>query len=262
MNLKDKVIVISGATGGMGQPLARRLAQEQCKLALFARRENLLKELSKSVSDMGSTCIYQACDVTKKDDIHQAIQYVKQTFDHIDLGILAQGVLIPNPIEYCDSSIIKKTMDINFMGSVYFVEELLAVMRSQKQGTIVGVSTLPDRRGVPGWGAYGASKAALSWFLESLRAEAKQKYNIDIITVKPGSVETPMIEEFHRTGAVTPEKAADYIVQGIRKGIKVIQFPWLQVVMTRITDLFPNIVYDNLPIDMQKGDGYPEPEEK
>jgi short-subunit dehydrogenase len=134
-------------------------------------------------------------------------------------------------------------------------------MKSQKYGTIAVTSTLPDKRGVPGWGAYGASKAALSWFLESLRAEAKKEYNINIITIKPGSVETPMIEDYHRKGAITVYKAAEIIINGIKKEKKIIQFPLLQVLMIRTMDKFPNFVYDNLDIDLQKGDGYPEIEE-
>jgi short-subunit dehydrogenase len=252
MYFNDKVVVISGATGGMGKALAEQLAHEHCNVALFARNEDKLKQLSEALGKTAASCFYKKCDVKNKDDIHDAVSATVKQYGRIDIAILAAGILVPNPIEQCDSSIIKETLDINFMGDVYFIEALLPVMKKQKAGAIVGLSTLPDRRGVPGWGAYGASKAALSWFLESLRAEAKQKYNINIITVKPGSVETPMIEDYHRTGAVPPEKAAAIIIKGIKKHKKIIQFPFLQVVMTRITDMFPNIVYDNLPIDMQK----------
>jgi short-subunit dehydrogenase len=135
-------------------------------------------------------------------------------------------------------------------------------MSAQKSGTIAAISTLPDKRGVAGWGAYGASKAALSWLMESLRAEAKQKFGINMITIKPGSVQTPMIEGFNRHGALSPEKAADNIINGMKKNKKVIQFPMSQVLMVRLTDLFPTSAYDAIPLDLQKGEGYPEPKKE
>ncbi|RLF27257.1 MAG: alcohol dehydrogenase [Thermoplasmata archaeon] len=262
MELKEKTVLITGATGGIGKALSQRLSKEKCRLAIFARKEEKLKEISTELKSGGVECIYKRCDVRNKEDVKNAVDFVYKKFGRIDLALLCAGVLIPNPIENFDSSIIKNSMEINFLGNIYFLEYLFPVMKSQGSGTIAAVSTLPDRRGVPGWGAYGASKAALSLMLESLRAEAKQKYNINIITIKPGSVKTPMIEKYPRHGAISPEKAADIIVRGIKKEKKIIQFPLLQVVMVRLTDLFPVFAYDRIPIEMQKGEGYPSAEEK
>lgn len=262
MDFQNKVVLISGATGGMGAAIARRLITEHCKLALVARREDQLKALSQEIQQKHGECIYKTCDVKQKQDIADAVEYAAKQYGRIDVAILTAGVLVPNPIETFDSSIIKDSIDINFMGTVYFIEHLFPVMKKQKSGTIAAVSTLPDKRGVAGWGAYGASKAALSWLMESLRAEAKQKYNINIITIKPGSVQTPMIKDFPRRGAISAEKAAGYIVTGIKKEKKVIQFPFIQVVMTRLTDQFPNSVYDSIPIELQKMEGYPQVKEK
>lgn len=262
MNLAGKVILISGATGGMGEEIAKQISQEGCKLALFARREEKLKELSNMISNDKTVCIYGGCNVKNIEDVREAVEFTHKNFGRIDVAILTAGILVPNPIQTFDNSIIRDSMEINFFGNVYFIEYLLPIMRSQKSGVIAVTSTLPDRRGVPGWGAYGASKAALSWLMESLRAEAQQRYNIKMITIKPGSVETPMIEGYHRTGAITPGKAAKFIIDGIRKEKKVIQFPLGQVLMIRIQDLFPVFAYDALPVESQKGDGYPSVKEE
>ncbi|MEE8565070.1 MAG: SDR family oxidoreductase [Candidatus Thermoplasmatota archaeon] len=257
MDLKNKVILISGASSGMGREIVRILSNEECKLALFSRREKKLEEISKELKENNIESVYKKCDVKNKLEIKNAIDLTYETYGKIDVAILAAGILIPNPLQNFDSNIIKDSIEVNFLGNVYFIEYLLNKMKSQKSGTIAVTSTLPDKRGVPGWGAYGASKAALSWFLESLRAEAKQEYNINIITIKPGSVETPMIGEYHRKGAISAYKAADIIIKGIKKEKKIIQFPFFQVLMIRTMDKFPNFVYDNLDIDLQKGDGYP-----
>lgn len=262
MDFKGKVVLLTGASGGMGEEIARQLSKEGCNLALFARREEYLKKLSEEFSKNNIKCIYKKCDVTNKEDVETAVKFTFKEFGRIDGAFLNAGVLIPNPIETMDSSIIINTMKINFFGDVYFLEQLFPIMKKQESAVIVATSTLPDKRGIPGWGAYGASKAAISWLMESLRAEAKQKYNIDIITVKPGSVETPMIQDYHRPGSISPELAASIIIKGVKKGKKIIQFPFFQVLMTRIGDMFPPSAYDAVPVDMQKGPGYPKVEEE
>lgn len=263
MNLKGKNILISGASSGMGKEIAYQISKFECNLAIFARREDELKKISEKITKENNKtkCIFKKCDVKNLEDIRNAVDFTYKNYGKIDIAILTAGILIPNPIQTFDSKIIKDTIDINFMGSVYFTEFLMKIMKSQNSGTIVVTSTLPDRRGVPGWGAYGASKAAVSWFFESLRSEARKRYNINIITLKPGSVKTPMIEKYHRRGAISVEKASKIIINGIIKDKKVIQFPLGQLFMTRTMDMFPVFVYDKLDVDLQKGDGYPEVKE-
>lgn len=261
MDFNGKVVIISGATGGMAKQLAIQLSKEGVKLALFSRREEKLKIIADELKKNNTECIYKKCDVKKINDIKEAVEFTIKKFGRIDVALLTAGVLVPNPIQTFDSSIIKDSMDINFMGNVYFIEQLLPIMKSQKSGLIAATSTLPDRRGVPGWGAYGASKAALSWLIESLRAEAKQRYNIKFITIKPGSVLTPMIKDYRRRGAINTEKAAELIIKGIKKGKKIIQFPLGQVVMIRAMDQFPPDVHDSVDIESFKGDDYPVVEE-
>jgi NADP-dependent 3-hydroxy acid dehydrogenase YdfG len=257
MKLKDKVILITGASSGMGKEIAKTIAKEKNKLAIFSRRVKKLEELCNELKKENIECIFEKCDVKNKEDSRNAVELTYKKYGRIDIAILAAGILVPNPLQTYDSNIIKNSIEINFLGNVYLIEYLLNIMKKQKSGTIAVTSTLPDRRGVPGWGAYGASKAALSWFLESLRVEAKNDYNINIITIKPGSVQTPMIKDFHRRGAVSSKKAAEIIINGIKKEKKIIQFPTLQVLMTRTMDKFPVFVYDKLDMDLQKGDGYP-----
>jgi short-subunit dehydrogenase len=262
MEFTGKVVLISGATGGIGKEIALQLSEENCKLALFARRKEKLKEIANEALRRGSQCIYKRCDVKNKEDIKKAVEFTHKKYGRVNIAILAAGILIPNPVEDFDSSIIKDTMDVNFMANIYFLEYLLPIMKAQKEGIIAAISTLPDKRGVPGWGAYGASKAALSLFLESLRAEVLQKYGIRIITIKPGSVKTPMIEKYHRPGAMSPEDAAKIIIEGIKKEKKVIEFPFSQVLLIKLTNMFPIWAYDRIPIHLQKGEGYPSPKEK
>lgn len=262
MNFKGKVVLISGATGGMGEEIAKQLSKEGAKLAIFARREENLKKISQEINKNKTECIYKKCDVKNKKDVEEAVKYTHKKYGRIDAAILTAGVLVANPIETFNAEVIINSMEINFFGTLYFLEYLLPIMKKQKDSTVAVISTLPDRRGLAGWGAYGASKAAISWLVESLRSEARQKYNIKFITIKPGSVETPMIGEYKRVGSVTSEYAARVIINGIKRGKRVIQFPLGQVIITRIQDLFPPSAYDMIPPDIQKGHDYPEAKEK
>ena len=141
MIFKGKVVLISGATGGMGEAIARQLSQEGCKLALFARREEKLEEICETLSNNSTQCIYKKCDVKNKDDVQKAVELTKKEFGRIDVAILTTGILVPNPIETFHSNIIKDSMDVNFLGYVYYIESLLSIMKSQNSGTIAATST-------------------------------------------------------------------------------------------------------------------------
>lgn len=257
MYFENKVILISGATGGIGGEIVRQLADKNCKLSIFGRKEEELEKICKNVISKGSECIYYKCDVTVKNELEKGIKSTHEHYGKIDIAILTAGMIEPNPIETFNSDIIIKTVVVNFFGALYFIEFILPIMKKQKSGVIAAISTLPDKRGGPGWGAYGASKAALSNILESLRAEAKQKFNIDVITIKPGAVETRMTEGYHRPGKVKVDYAAKVILNGIKKRKKVIEFPFIQVLPTKFRDMLPPWAYDMFPMDFLQGGDYP-----
>ena len=157
-----KVILVSGATGGIGSELVKQLSSKNCKLSIIGRNEKSLEKICSDVKKNGLDCIYQICDITDKKNVENV---VKKTFEHygrIDIAILSTGMIKPNPIETFNSEIIIKTVEVNFFGDLYFLENLLPIMMKQKKGTIAVVSTLPDKRGAPGWGAYGSSRMCIS----------------------------------------------------------------------------------------------------
>ncbi len=246
MNLDGKTVLISGASSGMGEELVKQLAKKKTRLALFARRENKLKEIKEKIKNNDVECIYKKCDVTNKEDVKKAVEFTYKHFEKIDVAILNAGVLLDTEVDAFDGENIRKSMEVNFFGNVYFIENILPLMKNQKSGIIAVTSTLPDRRGLIGAGAYGASKAAISWLVESLRPEAKQKHNINFITIKPGQIKTPMTEDFASKYAIKADRAAEIIIKGVEKEKKVIQFPFIPTLLTRMTDMIPEPVYDKL----------------
>jgi len=141
----------------------------------------------------------------------------------------------------------KEIFDVNTLGLIYCIEQVLPDFIGRKEGMIVGVSSLAESRGYPRSGFYNASKAAVTLLLESLRVELK-KFNIKVLTVKPGFVRTPMTNknEFQMPFLMDVEKAASIILKGIKKEKKIIQFPLPIVVGSKIIKLLPNWLFDYL----------------
>ena len=244
MIFNNKVILITGASSGIGLELARQLASLNCKLALAARREPVLKEIEKELKRINKDILTVKCDVTNREEVKNAVQTTINSFGKVDIAILNAGINIKSTNNELDSKALGKILDVNVIGMSYFFEELLPAFKS-RGGMFVGVSSLADGRGFPLSGFYCASKAAVTLFLESKRIELKP-FNIKVLTVKPGFVKTPMTDKnkFKMPFLMNVEKAAKIILKGIEKEKSIIQFPWQTVLGAKILRLLPNFIFD------------------
>jgi short-subunit dehydrogenase len=247
MYLKDKTILITGATSGIGNALVKELAKENCNLILLARRFELLQKLKDDLQLTDDKCLILKCDVSNKDEVAGAFEAIKEKRLIIDIAVLNAGVGRTVTIHGYNSKAAEETFGTNFMGIVYCIEKILPNFMERKNGIIAATSSLADNRGFSGSGFYCASKAAVSIYLEGLRVELKP-YNIKVMTIKPGFVKTPMTDKnnFIMPMLMQPNKAARIIVNGIKKEKRVIQFPWPMVLLTRLVGLMPGIVYETL----------------
>ncbi len=245
MNFNNKVVLITGASTGIGKAIAQKLINENCKLVLLSRRTELIKEyLNQSPTANHQTLIIK-CDVSNKDEVASAYKQIIEKFGKIDVAILNAGVGHNVTVENYNSRFAEETFGANIFGIVYWVEQMLPEFVKRKEGIIVGVSSLADNRGYSGSGFYGASKAAASIYLEGLRVELK-RYGIKVITVKPGFVKTPMTDKnkFKMPFLMEPDKAAHIIIDGIKKEKRIIQFPWQMVLLTRLVGIMPGSLYE------------------
>lgn len=245
MNLKNKVILLTGASSGIGYSLAHYLSKEGCKLALIARREELLNKLSKEL--ISDDLITIKCDVGIKEQVAKSIESARNHFGKIDIAILNAGVSKREELNFYNSNNAKEIFDTNTLSIVYAVEQLLPEFMERKKGIIVGVSSLADARGFPKSGFYCASKAAATILLESLRIELKP-FNIRVITVKPGFVRTPMTDknEFHMPFMMDVDKAAKIILRGLKKEKRIIEFPFPTALSVKLMKFLPNVIFDKL----------------
>ena len=246
MNLQNSVIVITGASSGIGSQLAKDLAKEGAQLALIARRIELLNSLSDQLS-LHTKVISYKCDVCIKDEVAQTVEQIKKDFGKIDAVILNSGIgITTSALEY-NSEAAEKTFCTNVFGAIYFIERVLPEFISEKRGTIVGLSSLGDSKGFPKSGFYSASKSALTIILESLRIELK-KYNVRVVTIKPGFVKTPMTDKnnFDMPFLMSVEKASNIILNRLKKNKDIIEFPLLTALGAKFLKLLPARIFEFL----------------
>ncbi|MDY0083290.1 MAG: SDR family NAD(P)-dependent oxidoreductase [Ignavibacteriaceae bacterium] len=246
MNFKNSVVLLTGASSGIGYQLAKDLSSEGARLALIARRTDILKSLVNQIGG-ASEIKYYKCDVTLKDEVQKTIASIKEDFGKIDIAILNSGVSYRSGVLDFDSSKAEITYNTNVLGPIYFIEELLPDFIKNKNGYIVGVSSLADGKGFPKSGFYASSKAAFTIFLESLRIELK-KYNVKVITVKPGFVRTAMTDknEFEMPFLMNVEKAVRIIIKGLKKDKRIIEFPWQTAIGAKILKIIPTKLFELL----------------
>lgn len=244
-NFNKKVILITGASTGIGKELTKLFAKENCSIALIARRGDLLNELAVELRESNQNIITYPCDVSKIDNVSVAIKSIKERFGRIDIAILNAAVGCKTTIEEFETVNARKLFDINVFGILNFVEEIIPDFINRREGMIVGVSSLADSKGWKGSGFYCASKAAITILLENLRLELKP-YNVKVLTVKPGFVKTPMTSKnnFKMPFLMSAEKAAKIVFKGISKEKKIIQFPWPTVWGSKLSRIVPETIIE------------------
>jgi len=245
MNFNDKVILITGASSGIGKEMAKILAKENCSLALIARRGELLDELAGQINTNNPNIKTYVCDVAKPDEVKNVFTEIREDFKKIDIAIINAGVGSKSNAKDYTYENAKSTFDINVLGIVNCAENLLPDFINRKDGMIVGVSSLADSRGWQGSGFYCASKAAATILLENLKIELKP-FNIKVLTVKPGFVETPMTakNKFPMPFLMNVEKAAKIIISGIKKEKRIIQFPLPTVLGEKLIRIVPDFLFE------------------
>jgi len=185
MKLKDKIVIITGASSGIGKSLATEFAKRGANLVLGARQFVTLCELAQSLEkEYGIKAVAVQCDVTHEKDCDHLIKQTLVTFGKIDVLINNAGIAMRALFIDTDVKVLKDVMDVNFWGTVYCTKYALPEILKTK-GTIVGVSSIAGYKGLPGRTGYSASKFAMNGFLDALRVE-NLKTGVNIITACPG----------------------------------------------------------------------------
>jgi NADP-dependent 3-hydroxy acid dehydrogenase YdfG len=189
--IKDKVVVITGASSGLGEAAARRLAGDGAKLVLGARRMDRLQALAEALS-LRSEAIVQT-DVTERDQVKRLVDRAMQSHGRIDAIINNAGLMPSSRLERLQIDDWDRMIDVNLKGVLYGIAAVLPHMIAQKGGHIINVSSVAGHKVGPGGAVYAATKHAVRVISEGLRQEVKP-YNIRTTIISPGAVATELTD--------------------------------------------------------------------
>ena len=182
--MKNKVIIITGASSGIGKALAFAFGQEGAKIVITGRKKEPLFEVSAELTKQGIDNLPIVSDVSIEAENMDVVNKTIEKYGKIDILINNAGISMRSMFEDCDMDVIKKVMDINFYGTVYATKYALPYIKATK-GSIVGVSSIAGYRGLPVRTGYSASKFAMNGFLEALRTELLHT-GVHVLTACPG----------------------------------------------------------------------------
>jgi short-subunit dehydrogenase len=247
MELKNKKIILTGGSSGIGYQLSKKLLIEGCSLAVLARRQDRLDMLAVETKGLGGKLLTWHCDVTDNIKVIEVITQIMNEMGGIDIAILNSGIGRPEGINDFKTENAETIFKTNVLGMVNCIECLIPIFIKQKSGVIVGVSSLADNRGYSRSGFYSGSKAAVTRILESLSTEMKS-YGIKVVTIKPGFVRTEMTAKnnFKMPLLMEADEAAEIIVKGLKKEKRIIQFPLGTVIGAKLIGLIPDRLFEYL----------------
>jgi short-subunit dehydrogenase len=192
-NLQNRVIIITGASAGIGKETAVLLAKEKCRLALAARRKDRLESLSQEIRDLGTEALPLQTDVSDEAQVDRLIQKTVEHFGRLDILVNNAGYGLFAKVEDTTVQELQTIFATNFGGTFYAIKAALPVMRRQHHGHIINVSSVAGKRGFPLSGAYCATKFAMNGLTESLRSELMGS-GIDVSLVLPVSTTTEFFD--------------------------------------------------------------------
>jgi len=193
-NIKGKVVVITGASSGMGEAAAKHLSGHGATVVLGARRADRIEKLEKEIHDNGGNALAIAVDVTQRDQVKKLVDAAVEQFGRVDVILNNAGVMPLSPMDRLNVDEWDKMIDVNIKGVLNGIAAVLPYMKEQKSGQIINTSSVAGHKVFSGSAVYSATKFAVRALTEGLRMEVKP-YNIRTTIVCPGAVKTELLEQ-------------------------------------------------------------------
>ena len=206
--LAGKVVIITGASSGIGEATAIALAAEGAAVVLAARRRDRLEALRETLQSSGGQALVLQVDMTEPTQVQQMVKQACDHFGRVDILINNAGVMLNSPVLEADIADVERVLYTNVLGLMVATHAVLPMMKSQGRGHIVNISSIAAGLSSPGSGAYSASKAAVNAFSESLRKE-HHRDNIRVTVISPGIIATELPE--HIPNPAVKERFVDFM---------------------------------------------------
>jgi NADP-dependent 3-hydroxy acid dehydrogenase YdfG len=254
---RDKVVVITGASSGIGRAAALIFARLHARVVLAARDEKKLESVREEIRSKGGEALVVKTDIRSFADTERMVRETVLKWGKIDILIANAGKYVQDVSLEIDIHSFEQAMAVNFMGTLNAVKSVLPEMRRGEKGHIVIVNSLDAKKGIVGDGPYVAAKSALHGFADVLRQELKAK-GIRITSIYPGRVDTPMLRNL-RVPRISPKIAPERVVKAMIKGIErnraVVIVPSVYLLLGPLNGIFPRLVdraYRMLKIEGEK----------
>ncbi len=237
-----KVAIVTGAASGLGLALCRKLLLRGHRVAMFSRDVAKLEEEAAILGAEGQIIALPG-DVTDANRVREAVEYVETAWGPIHLAIANAGLRHATWANEFPLQWAKQLMETNYFGTLHLFDAVIPRMLGRKQGCFVGIASLAGIRCLPGGSAYGASKAAVQSFLDTVRLELGP-HGIQVVTVNPWFIRTAAEDDgIPRPLLVEVQWAANTIVSGIEAGKTQIEFPLLPSLVWKLIRVLPNKVF-------------------
>ena len=215
MEIKGRVVLITGAGRGIGRALAHAFAAAGAKVALLGKTKKNLLEVQRELKDSGAPTIVLAADVSDEGVVSRAVAATEQQLGPVDVLVNNAGIFALAPVEKMDALVFDRMLAVNLRGPFLMSRAVLPGMKSRKRGHIVNISSTAGRRGFAGGGAYCASKFGLAGLTEAMRYEARAS-NVRVTCVYPSTVNTDFVKkagmDLASERAIQPEDVANAVV--------------------------------------------------
>lgn len=194
MNMTDKVIIITGASSGIGEATALKLAYHGAKVVLTARREDKLESLRDKITSNGGEALVVTGDVTKAKDFKKVVDQAIETFGTVNALINNAGLMPLSFVAKLKTEEWDTMVDVNIKGVLNGVAAVLPTLIKNEGGHIINISSTAAYKYFPGGAVYCATKAAVKMFSEGLRQELAPEHGINITSIEPGAVDTELLD--------------------------------------------------------------------
>jgi short-subunit dehydrogenase len=260
MEIDGKVVVVTGASMGIGEAIAKAFADNGARVVLLSRDANRSEAARQRIGHLDRT-LAAPCDVRHRKEIDRALALTLQNFGRVDVWVNNAGVGIRDTVVDADPLVLRELFETNFFGAVMCMQAVAPSMRQNGGGAIINISSVAGHIPVPYMSIYCASKFAMNAIGKGARMELKRD-RINVLTVCPGYVSTGFGEHVvsNRAGNVRPqsvrgvsaERVAKATYRGYRAGKREVIVPWTMIPVIKLYRLFPGLVEWGMEKAMRK----------
>ncbi len=241
-----KTVLITGASSGLGEGLVERFVRDGHTVIATARRGVLLEALASRLNaECSGRCIPRVCDVQFEEEVSAVVAWAESEIGPLDVVIANAGISESTSAEHVQTALMERVLKTNILGVMYTFNAVIPYMVKRGAGHLVCMSSLAAYRGLPGAGAYCASKAAVSALTESYRLDLK-RFGIDVTVLQPGWIQTPLTDRnaYSMPLRMSRHAGVDRLYRAIVCRRAVASFPWLLAMGVRLLWLLPACFYD------------------